>query len=411
MFDNHFSKGKLAKKEVVILIDAGSGSVGAGIALVAPEQKPEIIYFYREHYPIKERLKPSAISSTMIEALEKAVSSVSRFGLPALIKRGENRRISRAFCTLSSPWHVSSTKMLHFKFEHPFKVSRDFLRDVVKHEEKNFLAGISKEKKEEFGENLTRSEIAEMEILNSLIDGYPVFNPIGKIAGEFEITLFLSATPKSVKKSIERAVGKYFPNAETEINSTARVYWYVLKSIFPDEDNFMVAHVSGETTDISIVKKDIIIETISFPLGRNLIIRRLIKEVVGMNPATALSALRSEGDVQTALRPPEKARRALSQAREDWVALFSESVSDFSKEFFLPPKVFVLSGDNSAGIFADLITNKKLPVRGNGTPFISAFPIESNLFEKAILSGESENRDPFIEAEAVFVSLTATHSV
>ena len=302
----------------------------------------------------------------------------------------------------SSPWHVSTTKTLHFKFEKPFTISPNFISDIISYESKNFLASVNKENHGIGFEGDNKADYSQEEVLQTFINGYSVKYPIDKRANEFEMVLFMSVFPHQVVKSLEKVCGKYFPDTHLEFSSGTGVYFHVLRELFPAEDSFIIAHISGETTDISVIKKNIITETISFPLGRNFIVRRLLSEVSGITPAVALSMIRVNDEGGVTPKLSEKLGKILIEAENDWVKLFAESLSDFSKNFFLPIKVYVLSGDDSSKTFSDIINQKKLKVRGDDTPTLVSQNIDTSLFSSVVEVGSAGSKDLFVATGAYY---------
>ena len=127
-----------------------------------------------------------------------------------------------------------------------------------------------------------------------------------------------------------------------------------------------------------------------------------MNEVPGVTPSVALSMIKVNSEGVSAPKLSEKLAKILSQAEEDWVELFTDSMHYFSKDFFLPTRVFVLAGDNSAKTFSDLITKKKIPVRGVKTPSLVAEEIDSALFSASIEEESKVSHDPFLAAEAYY---------
>jgi hypothetical protein len=400
---NSFFGGKNKKaRGALLLIDVGSGSAGAALAVFRNDEKPDIVFETREQFPIQARLNRRRLLPAMLAALEKVINSVAKNGLPNFSKKGEKVRLEKIITQLSSPWHVSTTKSLHFEFEWPLLLTAAFIGDILSQESKDFLGSIAKDGSEDLSDHEQKSLFVEREIFRTLVNGYPVQYPVDKEAKEFEMTIFLSAFPRSVIEGTQKFASRHFPGIQPDFHSSTVVYFHVLKKLFPDENSFTIVHISGETTDVSVVKNDIITENVSFPLGRNFIVRKLMDEVKGITAPIALSMLRVHADGDALPKLSAKLKDILSQAESDWVELFADSMGDFSNNFFLPTKAFIIAGDDSAGVFADLISKRQLPVRGPGTPTISAAAIGLPLFDGMVDSHQSEGRDPFLAAEALF---------
>ncbi|MBI2474247.1 MAG: hypothetical protein HYV68_00960 [Candidatus Taylorbacteria bacterium] len=395
--------GKGKEKNAGILFEISSSGVGASIVVFETGIKPTVVFQFRQTFPVESRLDNRKFLPTMTEALSVTVGEIAAKGLIRLESyAGRKIPIKRIMCVFSSPWDVSTTRALHFKFEQSFVISPTFLNDVIAYEGRNFLAAVSKSNKDA-GER--KHILAERDILKTAVNGYPVRYPTGRQADDFEMTLFLSALPQALNRSVERICQRQFPDSVIELYSATGVYFSVLRRMVPDERSFIITHIGGETTDVSVVKDNAITETISFPLGRNFVIRRLMEEISGITPSVALSMINVHQSGDAAPRMSQKLQSVLSQVEADWVGLFADSMHDFAKDFFLPTRVFVLAGDNAAGTFADLITKQTLPVRGHGTPPIVAEAVKPELFHNTITCAAGEECDPFLSAEILFLNL------
>jgi hypothetical protein len=134
-----------------------------------------------------------------------------------------------------------------------------------------------------------------------------------------------------VKQIIEKHIHKHLPSININFHSLNTVYFSLLSKLFPNDNSFMMTHISGETTDISVIKNGIIIESISFPLGRNFIVRRLLQEVPGITPNIAMSMIRINSDGHDSPQVSDRIKKVLSQAEEDWTHLFFDSVDELKK--------------------------------------------------------------------------------
>jgi hypothetical protein len=321
-------------------------------------------------------------------------------------KNGKDVKASyyKIFCSVSSPWNIDATKSLNFSFQKPVMVDKKFLKELLDRESEQFLHSLSKEAKEEYdivGE-IKHFEVVEKVIVGSFVNGYNVKNIFNKECSELELFMFFSVMSKDVERSLSKICLKHFVGADIEFHSAVHVYNDVLGKVFPDEKDFMLIHISGETTDITVVKNGIVTDNASFPLGRNFIARKIMEDMRGLTPNLALSMIRVHDEKNTSPKLSEKLKNILKQVEEDWLALFSESISDISRQFFMPSKAFILVGDGSGHLFADLITSKKIPVFGRSPYPINAEALDADLFIKYLNSPSIIERDPFLFAQTVF---------
>lgn len=396
------NKGKSAS----ILFEISSSSVGGAIVVFNGTQKPAVVFQSRHSFAVESRLDNRKFLPTMTESLGLVFSDIADRGLSRLeAYAGARMGIKKVMCVFSSPWDVSTTRSLHFKFEKSFAITPTFLNDVIAYEGRNFINVVSKEADQSRSTSERKHVMAEKYILKTGVNGYPVHFPVGREADDFEMTLFLSALPQALYRSVERQTAKQFPDATIELHSATGVYFSVLRRVFPEERSFIITHIGGETTDVSVVKDNAITETISFPLGRNFVVRRLMDEISGISPSVALSMINVHQAGDSAPRMSQKLQDVLTQVEADWVGLFADSMHDFAKDFFLPTRVFVLAGDNAAETFAELITKQNLLVRGPGTPPIVAEAVSPSLFQNMVICAAGEECDPFLSAEIFFLGL------
>jgi hypothetical protein len=113
--------------------------------------------------------------------------------------------------------------------------------------------------------------------------------------------------------------------------------------------------------------------------------------------------VRIHNEKGTGAKLSEKLQEILKQAEDDWMSLFSDAVSEISKEFFMPSKAFILIGDGSGSFFADLITSKKVSVFGRSPYSINAKSLEVDLFTNIVDFHNGVEKDPFLSAQTAFL--------
>ncbi len=385
-----------------ILIDVASGSLGAALVVFREQEIPRIVFEVREQFPIQSKLSRHTLLLVMLETFDKVTKIVAEQGIPIFLKKEKGVKFEKIIVQFSSPWHISTTKSLNFNFEKPFVITSNFIKDILQHESKSFVSSINKDGIENSFDSQQKYLVAEQEIFSILLNGYPIDFPIGRQAKELEMSLFLSAFPIGIIKRVQKLSDKYFSGIEPDFHSSVAVYFDVLKGLFPKESSFMIIHISGETTDVSIVKNEAVTESVSFPLGRNFIVRKLVNEIRGITPTVALSMIKTNAEGDTLPKLSTKLESILSQAESDWIELFVDSIHDFSKNFFLPVKVFIIAGDDMAPTFADLISKRKLAIHGSVMPTISAEAIGMSLFDKFVENRQGDRHDIFLSALAFF---------
>ena len=105
-----FSWGK-KKEKLVFVFDIRSSSVGGAIFLTGESGVPKIIFTMRKMTPLEDTLNVDKFLTSTLKSLEIAVNKIYRenFGKPDAI-----------FCVLSSPWHISQTRVIKLERNAPF---------------------------------------------------------------------------------------------------------------------------------------------------------------------------------------------------------------------------------------------------------------------------------------------------
>src|SRR6266568_4891650 len=105
-----FSKSK-NNKELVLVFNIGSSSVGGALFFAQSSGIPKIIFSTTEQIRLEEKMNSDRFYTLAMQSLETVVGRVYKAGL------GAPKEI---FCVLSSPWHVSQTRIINYKKNTPF---------------------------------------------------------------------------------------------------------------------------------------------------------------------------------------------------------------------------------------------------------------------------------------------------
>jgi hypothetical protein len=398
-----FIKNNEFKSGLALALDVGGGSVGVSIVNLIESKNPEILFSHRKQLPVQLKLSNHRMLPIMSGVLDDVLSlAMDKLVLLKDLNKGKPLHISKIFCTISSPWNIDSTKSISFSFQKPVLIDKNFLKDLIERESSQFLRSLAKEDHDVYGDP-KHFELIEKSFSHAFINGYDIKNIFGRVCSDLEIFIFFSAISKEVEKTISRICGKHFVGAHIEFHSAVFAHTSVLEKMFPEEKDFMLTHISGETTDITVVKNGIVTDNASFPLGRNFIARKILDVMPGLTPNLVLSMVRVHYEKNTNPKLSDKLQVILKQAEEDWMSLFSDSVAEISKEFFMPSKAFILIGDGSARLFSDLINSKKIPVFGRNPYTINAEAFEVELFLKMVDFHTGTEKDPFLSAQAIFL--------
>ena len=331
-----------------LVFEIGSGSVGAALVQLSREGKPKMLSALREPIPFQETISHARLPALMIGALDRAFLSLQKDSIPRLASAGHAvGKIPEAFVAFSAPWYLSETKQLRIEKIKPFAFSREIADAALEAEADEF------EKKEQADEPETIP--LDSEIIGAILDGYPVKNPFGKRAMRAELSAYLSFTSKAVLDSVRTSIMKPFSPKEILFSSFPLAEYRILEKKIASED-FVMASICREVTEISLVKKGVLQETASFPIGKNHLVRKLMK-LSGSSQEIASSELETYFRGAAAKSHSSNAEKAIEEVGTKWKKSFRECIEAFSNAHYLPSACYLLAQPGLSAFFEGLIRN------------------------------------------------------
>ncbi len=384
-----FSKKK-KRGELVLVFDIGSSSVGGALFYIEESGVPNIIFSAREPIILEKKIEFDRFLTLTMRALEVIAVKVHTAGLGAP---------NRIFCVLSSPWYASQTREVFLEKNVPF-IFNTKLADSLTQKE------ISLFKEEHISQLMgTSNEIRPIEIKNikTMLNGYVTDSPINKKAKELKMSFFISMSPSKTLERIEETLGEYFHIKNIKFSSFVLASFTVARDIFIHQENFLLIDVSGEVTDISIIKKDILSESISYPLGRNFIIRGVASAFnCSLAQAKTFISLYKDGhaeaEIEKTLEP------VIEKLKAQWLKAFQESLVNISNDISIPATIFITVDQDFANFFSETI---KIEEFSQYTLTESKFRIiflSTQALHGIALFNEGVTRDSFLTIEAIYIS-------
>ena len=379
-------------QQFIAIFDIGSGSIGGAFASIEKEGVPEIIFSTRQSIPFQEKLNFQRFFDSMIKTLEEMFTKMQ--------KEAGDIKISKAFCVLASPWYASQTRLVRYDQPAPFTVTERGLGKLINKEIELF-----RESKlfirSKTGDTLP--EIMESKNIQMKLNGYEVRNLQGKRALELEIALYISMIPANIHKSIEESIAKFWNTSDIHFSSFSFTAFNTIRDIFTDESSFLFIDISAEVTDISLSKDNVLLESISFPAGKNMLIRALV-EKMGTTPTAAASEFTLYLENKSAREHAKQVEAILSESTGEWRVFFEDALSQFANEFPIPKTIFYTADDDVAKWFERAIgeinfarfskEESSFIVRSLGNAFLGKF----------VQILDPRFQDPFLSIETIFAN-------
>lgn len=387
-FKHNAKKGQ----HFIIVFDIGSASIGGAFVSIDSTRQPEVIFTIRRNIPFQEKLNFQRFLDSMIKTLEEMFETMQ--------KSGGGVRVDQAFCILASPWYASQTRLVHYKQEKPFKITEKGLNKIIEREI-NLFRESKLFARSKVGD--IPPEIMESKNIQMKLNGYEARNPYGKSVSELEIALYISMIPSNIFTSINDSIINFWHVPPVQFSSFAFTAFDTIRDIFVDETSFLFIDISGEVTDISLAKNNVLLESISFPAGKNALIRAIVKNMHA-SPAAAISEMNMYLEAESTLDHGRQIEEILTKEIMEWKIFFEDALSQFATEFPIPRTIFYTADENVAEWFEDAIKNAdfsrfspedgKFAVRSLGNAFLSKF----------IKVLEPDFQDPFLAIETIFAN-------
>lgn len=388
-----FLSQKSEGRKVVLIFDIGSGSVGGAIALVSPSESPMILYSTRADISFTSETNGGRLVSLMVRALSEVMLALVHEGFVHAGLSAKRPKIDEAIVSLSAPWIISRTFTLHLRNAKPARITEAVFHTLLREEEKDSSH-----------RTLPKGSVEmERKLIKSVLNGYETSEPYGKDAVDAEFTLCSSYSLPKITDKISDAITHLIHTSHITFHSFSLLSFAVLRDLYPQSENFIFLDVSGEQSEVSVVKKSVLLETLSFPLGKNHLIRALSKDA-GIPSASAETFLSLQQEQKGEGALYDRAKGVSSAFEAQWLSHFLKTMETFSQELFLPKTLF-LTADTS---MASRVTN------AISTGDFSKFTLASMPFEVHFINGESlspsihqnpsGSADPFLMLETLFAS-------
>ena len=387
-----FQRKEAGGRRTVAIFDIGSGSIGGAFVNLNPGKLPEIIFTARHSIPVQEQLNFKRFLESMGKTLEGLALTMQ--------KAGGGVSVNEAHVVLASPWYASQTRLVRYSQEAPFTITEKGINKLIDKE----ISAFQNSKLFTYPEESeTAPEIMESKNIQLKLNGYVVVEPYGKKATQLEIAVYVSMIPSDIRALIKTSIAKFWRPPRIHFSSFSLSAFDAIRGIFPNEPSFLFMDIAGEITDISLAKDNILLESMSFPAGKNMLVRA-IAEGLKITPALAASELDLYAENNGSPDHAKKIGEIIKKAGEEWRTLFKEAILRFAKEFPIPRTIFYTVDDNVSKWFGKTVEETKFArwgeeegsfvVRSLGNVFLNGF----------VRTAAPEFQDPFLAIEAIFTN-------
>ena len=346
---NFFSRifSHVKKEELVLVIDVGSSSVGGALFWAQGSGVPEIIFSIREPIALEKEINPERVLSLPAKALEILAGKIAGRGL------GAPKKI---FCVLSSPWYASQTRTISMQKNTPFVFNSKLADSLIAKE----IGLFEEEHLKKYIEGGSKIVAIELKNMKTTLNGYTTPEPFNKKTKELEMIMFISMSGEQVLQKIEKTIMRHFYFRAIKFSSFTMASFAVVRDMCmrSNSEDFLLVDIGGETTEISMVKKNLLCESVSYPMGHNFMIRSIASTLgSGLDEAKSLFFLYKDGHAEEKLK--EKIEPMINDLKTEWLKKFQTSLANLSNDISIPATIFITIDKEYEDFFAEIIKTEQ----------------------------------------------------
>ncbi|HAS80486.1 MAG: hypothetical protein UR25_C0001G0090 [Candidatus Nomurabacteria bacterium GW2011_GWE1_32_28] len=378
------------EKELVLIFDIRSSSVGAAIFEVQKMGVPKIILSIREPIVFQSEINIDNFLFLTIKALEIVASKVSIMS---------TSRPKKVFCILSSPWYASQTRTIKLEKNTPFVFTSKLANELIKKE----ISIFEEEHIKNFSDTNNKTRLIEFKNMKTLLNGYQTSDPFNKKTKKLEMIIFISIAGDQILKKIEETIFRHFHYSDVKFSSFAMASFVVARDMFIDQDSFLLVDIGGEVTDISMIKKNILNYSISYPLGYNFIIRRIADSLNStLDEAKSLISLYRDDHAEESTQ--KKLEPIIGKLKMEWLKGFQESLVNISSDISIPATIFITVDQDLADFFSKIIKTEQFNQYTLSESEFKIIFLGTQTLNDIIVFKDKIYRDPFIAIEAIYIN-------
>jgi hypothetical protein len=384
-----FSKPK-EEKELALVFDIGSSSVGGAVFEVQKLGIPKIVLSIREPIIFEEKIDIDRFLFLTIKSLEIVAGKISTMGIGKPV---------RIFCVLSSPWYASQTRTIKLEKNTSFLFTSKLADSLIQKETSLF----EEEHLAKFSDTDNKVRLIEFKNMKTMLNGYMTPDPINKKAKKIEMIIFISISVEKILKKIEETIFKHFHFENIKFSSFAMASFTVARDMFVQQDNFLLVDIAGEVTDISIINKNILSNSISYPLGRNFMIRRVADSLnCTLSEAKSFISLYKDGHAVGSVE--KKLKPIIDKLKTEWLSGFQQSLVNLSDDISIPATIFITVDQELKDFFSEIIKTEQFNQYTLTESEFRIIFLDAQTLHGITSFKDNTVRDPFLIVESIYIN-------
>ncbi len=375
---------------MALVFDVGSSSVGGALFEVQKLGIPKIILSVREPIIFEGKVDIDRFLSLTLKSLEIVAGRIFKTSI---------QKPSKIFCVLSSPWYASQTRTIKLGKNTPFLFTQKLADNLIQKE----ISLFEEENLSKFSHTGNKVQLIEFKNMKTMLNGYATSDPINKKAKKVEMIIFVSMSGDKILKKIKETISKHFNFKDIKFSSFAMASFTVARDMFIHQENFLLVDIAGEVTDISMINKNVLSNSISYPLGRNFMIRK-VSDSLGctLDEARSFVSLYKDGHASEAME--KKLGPIISKLKTQWLQGFQESLVKLSDDISVPATIFITVDQELKDFFGDIIKTEQFNQYTLTESEFRIIFLDNQTLHSITAFKDNTVRDPFLIVESIYIN-------
>src|SRR5690606_30166121 len=136
----------------------------------------------------------------------------------------------------------------------------------------------------------TQMYVIERIVTHITLNGYSTTSPLGKRASDIQSAIYMSAVREPFRKRIDDIIDRRFNTHTVTVRSFPLAFFKAVNQVFIHGTSYLLFDITGESTELSIIRDGALHTLISVPMGKNTLVRSVMQHY-GVNAEIALSFL------------------------------------------------------------------------------------------------------------------------
>ncbi|MCE9585135.1 hypothetical protein K8Q94_00740 [Candidatus Nomurabacteria bacterium] len=376
--------------ELVLVFNIGSSYVSGAFLEIQKNNKPKIIFSIREKIDVKENIDFESFLHSTFKSIDLISNKLLKieFKIP--------RRI---FCVLSSSFYASQIRTITLNRNTSFVFNQKMADTLIQKE-------ISIFEEEFIKNNISKTEdvrLLEFKSMQILLNGYISEKPLNQKIKNLEMSIFVSIANNYILKNIKDSIRRYFNFKDIRFISFSMASFAVIRNLFSYQKDFILLDIGGEITDISLIRKDILCSSASFPFGINFIIRGLSNIMkCSFDEAKTDFMMYKDNHLTEILK--EKTRINLEKVEKEWILNFEKCLLSLSKQGHLSSTVFLTIDKKYADYFSEIIKREQMNQYNMIESKFNVIYVNMQTLHNHIIFKDNSLRDEFLAIDSIYIN-------